>query len=129
MPRKPITLPAEIYSQERIASSVNGNPRFIFHTSEGSYRLQSDAGYGYEAENHPTPRQAVLILTPARRVTHIEEIAIPADHPVRSLTRWATATDPVTCGTCHRRWDDAIVTGSTPAPAGRCPFEVWHIEA
>jgi len=30
------------------------------------------------------------------------------------------------CGHCGRIWDDAIVTGSTPAPSGRCPFEYEH---
>ena len=31
--------------------------------------------------------------------------------------------DIVTCGDCGRAWDDSIITGVTPAPAGRCPFE------
>jgi len=31
-----------------------------------------------------------------------------------------------TCGTCGRTWDDARITGVTPAPSGRCPFEWWH---
>lgn len=34
--------------------------------------------------------------------------------------------DAVTCGTCHRTWDDAVVTSVTPAPSARCPFEAWH---
>lgn len=34
--------------------------------------------------------------------------------------RWAT------CNTCGRSWDDAFITGRTPAPAGRCPFEYEH---
>ncbi len=34
--------------------------------------------------------------------------------------------DKTTCGTCHRSWNDAIITGSTPAPSARCPFEYWH---
>ena len=41
------------------------------------------------------------------------------------------ATDPrnvVTCGTCDRSWDDSVVTGITPAPAARCPFEYDHDE-
>ncbi len=29
----------------------------------------------------------------------------------------------VTCNDCGRSWDDTIVTGVTPAPAARCPFE------
>ena len=31
-----------------------------------------------------------------------------------------------TCGSCGRTWDDAIVTGVTPAPSARCPFEYRH---
>jgi len=37
-----------------------------------------------------------------------------------------TFRDPVTCGTCRRKWDDAVVTGWTPAPSARCPFEHLH---
>lgn len=33
-----------------------------------------------------------------------------------------------TCGTCGRSWDDAFITGRTPTPAGRCPFEAEHDE-
>jgi hypothetical protein len=33
---------------------------------------------------------------------------------------------PTTCGTCGRTWDDALVTGVTPAPSARCPFEAQH---
>lgn len=31
--------------------------------------------------------------------------------------------DIATCGSCGRSWDDSIVTGITPAPSARCPFE------
>jgi hypothetical protein len=34
--------------------------------------------------------------------------------------------DTVTCGTCGRSWNDAMVTSYTPAPSARCPFEYWH---
>lgn len=30
------------------------------------------------------------------------------------------------CNTCSRVWDDDVVTGITPAPSGRCPFEYDH---
>lgn len=33
-----------------------------------------------------------------------------------------------TCGACGRSWNDARVTGITPAPAARCPFEYSHKE-
>lgn len=30
------------------------------------------------------------------------------------------------CGHCGRVWDDSHVSGVTPTPAGRCPFEYSH---
>lgn len=39
-------------------------------------------------------------------------------------TRMVEETDSlVTCLDCGRTWDDSIVTGITPTPAARCPFE------
>lgn len=32
----------------------------------------------------------------------------------------------VTCGACGRSWNDAAISGITPAPSGRCPFEYDH---
>ena len=32
------------------------------------------------------------------------------------------------CGACERKWNDALITGTTPAPAARCPFEYEHDE-
>lgn len=34
--------------------------------------------------------------------------------------------DIATCGRCLRHWDDAFISGVTPTPAGRCPFEYQH---
>lgn len=31
-----------------------------------------------------------------------------------------------TCYSCGRSWDDAFVSGVTPAPSARCPFEYQH---
>ena len=31
-----------------------------------------------------------------------------------------------TCGHCGNSWNDAIISGVTPAPSGRCPFEYDH---
>jgi hypothetical protein len=55
---------------------------------------------------------------------------IPNDHPVRELgeDELVGAKDPAQCGTCGRWWDDGIVTGWTPTPSGRCPFEYWHFD-
>lgn len=51
---------------------------------------------------------------------------IPSDFPVKVLQPGEPASDKCTCGYCGRSWDDAIVTGWTPAPSGRCPFEYYH---
>lgn len=58
---------------------------------------------------------------------------VPKDHPVRPLRpgskRWKDADDRLElayCGTCRRYWDDGKVTGMTPVPSGRCPFEYYH---
>lgn len=55
---------------------------------------------------------------------------IPADFPVRPLSRAQAAKNPnaCTCGTCGRSWDDSIATSWTPTPSGRCPFEYYHAE-
>lgn len=52
---------------------------------------------------------------------------VPPDFPVRPLRRGQMAKDKATCGTCGLAWDDAIVTGWTPAPSARCPFEYFHV--
>lgn len=52
---------------------------------------------------------------------------IPKDWPVQPLKPGQKAKDPATCGYCGLSWDDAIPTSMTPAPAGRCPFEQFHI--
>ena len=52
---------------------------------------------------------------------------IPADFPVRPLKPGQDAKSKATCGHCGLSWDDAIVTGWTPAPAARCPFEYFHV--
>lgn len=51
---------------------------------------------------------------------------IPKGFPVKPLRLGDSATDPMTCDTCYRSWDDAVSTSYTPVPAGRCPFEYYH---
>jgi len=34
--------------------------------------------------------------------------------------------DIATCGTCGQSWNDALITGRTPAPSARCPYEYIH---
>jgi hypothetical protein len=51
---------------------------------------------------------------------------VPKDFPVQPLKPGEPAKDKATCGTCGRSWDDGKITGWTPAPSGRCPFEYFH---
>jgi len=37
-----------------------------------------------------------------------------------------TKPDWCQCIACGRWWDDSIITGITPTPSGRCPFEYDH---
>lgn len=60
------------------------------------------------------------------RLRQITALHVPDDYPVRPLADDESAEDRVTCGTCGRSWDDAVVTGMTPAPSARCPFEAFH---
>ncbi len=51
----------------------------------------------------------------------LEPEDIPADYPVQP-----TMSGNATCGNCGLSWDDDKVTGMTPTPSGRCPFETFH---
>jgi hypothetical protein len=55
-------------------------------------------------------------------------ITIPPDYEVQPLKPGEPAIDKCRCYTCGLAWDDGIVTGITPAPGARCPFEPFHIE-
>jgi hypothetical protein len=57
------------------------------------------------------------------KCTHVR---IPRSHPVQPLKPGETAKAKTTCGHCRLSWDDAIITGWTPAPSARCPFEPFH---
>lgn len=52
---------------------------------------------------------------------------IPRNWPVRPLRSGQRAKDRATCGYCGLSWDDARITEMTPAPAARCPFEMFHV--
>lgn len=51
---------------------------------------------------------------------------VPDDFPVKVLKPEDKAAVKATCGTCGRSWDDSIITGWTPTPGARCPFEYYH---
>lgn len=47
--------------------------------------------------------------------------------PARYLAKTSrTMRDLCTCGACGRTWDDSHVSGVTPTPVARCPFEHLH---
>ena len=58
-----------------------------------------------------------------RRTNHNE---IPKDHEVRPVIRNRNRPGIVTCNACGLSWNDDKITGWTPAPSGRCPFEYHH---
>lgn len=46
---------------------------------------------------------------------------------VLDIATYPNAAAVMTCGHCHRSWDDSVVTAWTPVPSARCPFEYEHI--
>lgn len=57
-----------------------------------------------------------------RALIEIQTKEIPADHPVQPTNTG------MTCGACGLSWDDSVSTEYTPVPAGRCPFEAFHLD-
>lgn len=73
-------------------------------------------------------------MEPVNGDTILDPSVIPADWPVQPIAfrdEEAVKAGHVVarCGDCGLCWDDSEVTGMTPAPAGRCPFEAFHVEA
>ena len=56
-----------------------------------------------------------------------KRISIPSDFPVQPLKPGVTSKRMATCGHGGLSWDDGKITGMTPAPSGRCPFEAFHV--
>ena len=52
MASKGQTITATLNAVTRLNNSVNGNPTWMLHTSEGDLRTSSDASIGYEIGNH-----------------------------------------------------------------------------
>lgn len=81
-----------IYRAERLTHTVNGNPRYRFHTSAGPFLMQNDAALGYAIDNYlwsehkasggrfgdtlvignPAAPRVTLLSTGSRRVYGIE---------------------------------------------------------
>lgn len=81
MARKGSTIATDLFSATRLTNSTNGNPRFDLHTSDGTFRTQSDATCSYYVANivrtipHGETIPVILHTTPAGRVWNIERAA------------------------------------------------------
>lgn len=75
-------------------------------------------------------RDYVKAIREAKKHEGIARVSLQAG--AASIGRVQTFDDgwPVvilaTCGHCGRSWNDALITGVTPAPSARCPFESKH---
>lgn len=101
--------PGEIQS-----GPVSGVPKDLF--PEGGVPLHGDL----------TPEQEAWLKGASKTAGFLEPEDIPADFEVRPLQPGENPPGKTTCGTCGLSWDDDIVTGITPAPSARCPFEYFH---
>ena len=76
--RRQVTFTATFHGATCKGSSVNGNPTWILHTSDGDYVTQSDASLGYSVSNHTHStlgwigREVTFTATPAGRVWNME---------------------------------------------------------
>jgi hypothetical protein len=52
MSTKTTTVTATLNGATRLNNSVNGNPTWMLHTSEGDLRTSSDTAVSYEVSNH-----------------------------------------------------------------------------
>jgi hypothetical protein len=81
------------------------------------------------AEGSPGRPEGVMTKTDKYGI-HTDDRGVRYVGPNRPAPRFSNGkalfADPVTCGECHRTWDDAVITSVTPTPSARCPFEQWH---
>lgn len=69
------TIDVGLFSATRKGSTVNGNPIWDIHTSEGTYRVQHDSSVSYAVTNFLPKREpcalVTLTLTRSGRVSDI----------------------------------------------------------
>lgn len=93
----------------------------------------------FDWSQYQTPRpsiDAILAYPMTKRERRIEELHKLINAELISEANGATPQyvdgakieDPVTCGNCGMTWNDALITGRTPAPSARCPYEYIHPE-
>lgn len=79
-----------------------------------------------EHHGHTIGRRTFEELRDAASVTDDRGVVEVLDHEVYTRAYLSRPIRVITCGACHRMWDDAVATAWTPAPSGRCPFESEH---
>lgn len=63
-----------------------------------------------------------------RAIFAAEEISIENGATPQIDDDGKVVEDMATCGTCGKTWNDALITGTTPTPSARCPYEYIHSE-
>lgn len=93
------TIRTDLFNATRRNNSVNGNPRYDLHTSDGTFTTQSDGACAYDVDNiirtipHGETIPVTLHTTRAGRVWNIERPTTPT----RVVFR--VGTDPETIAT------------------------------
>lgn len=118
------------------SSSVSVQAVIWFRTDHLDMDSAYSNGYEYDDDSPAVCRECgyrgtLLNFDPEFPGHELEPDDIPEDfevQPIRTEEQRRAATGLATCGTCELSWDDDIVTGMTPAPSARCPFEYFHAE-
>lgn len=60
-----LTVTTELINATRMTNTVNGNPRYRLHTTDGDYITSSDSACAYEVQNllHSRRGQDVITVT------------------------------------------------------------------
>lgn len=71
------TVSTDLLSATRLGSTINGNPTWMLHTTDGDYRVSNDSSVSYDVNNliprrGETAAQVTLHLTRAGRVWKID---------------------------------------------------------
>jgi hypothetical protein len=123
--------------KNKIYLGIQGERREVFKANETPTTETHGARYSAVIGPFRTMRGAKFMQAHGANNPHCQNVAqaerlalkakaVPEDFPVAVLGEHDKAEDRITCGTCHRSWDDSISTAWTPVPSGRCPFEYYH---
>ena len=73
-------------------------------------------------------RDVIARIEELREEIESEEISEDNGADVQTDDDGKTIVRTATCGECGKSWNDALITGRTPAPSARCPYEHMHDE-